>query len=58
MDLSSHRALKYTHIVRPVAKFVHEKVEEQTGKMKDTKKSSRGSILNVSPHFAVNNNTY
>lgn len=38
IDVFTHRALKFTHFTRPVAKFVHENVEKQSGKMKKTKK--------------------
>lgn len=38
MDALTRRALKSTHFVCPVAKFIHEKVEEQSGRIEEAEK--------------------
>lgn len=58
MDKFSRRALKNTHFVRPVAKFIKVKVEEQTGKNWYNQNRSQGLIPDSSRNSIVITNIY
>lgn len=41
VDVSSRRAVTSTQVLRPVAKLIHQKVEEQVEKLKEIKKIAK-----------------